>query len=828
MNRDNITVTDQETGEVVRFGGNESEISVNGNIVVTKTITNLTPTKIVQYKDAFRNVKVAVKKSISYFKRNGNKRGKVIMPCGAGKTLFSCFLIMKLQPKRVIVTVPNLLLEEQSFRVFHTHLFNEGYEFICIGSDKDIAQGLGHIIQVTTSEDEIKEFLVKNKNKKIIMLATYQSMGVVCSSCQFLHFKFNLGIADEAHRTVGEEEKMFAKILFNKNIRIDKRLFMTATEKVYNGAKDEIIGMNNEDNYGKTIYDYSLSDAIEKDKILCDYEINEMYSSDDDVFEFVKSNSYLDYENINLTDKEKQGLLCALLATIQAIKQYGCKKIVTYHSTIEKATIFKELLDKIIGNKMMDMGVFHVNGYQSIRSRTKNMNEFQDSFISVLTNSQALVEGIDIPCIDCVVFADKKESTVQIVQAVGRSLRKYPGKTKAHIIVPILVSKKEADIISSSDFSALLSILTQMCMQDERLLHEITEISEGKDRSYSKNILQSNIAIDSSFKDELMRFNKSIQLRVIRKLRGSWTKELCIEDAKKYKTRKEWGTNSTGAYQRARINGWLEECCKHMKKFWTKERCVEDAKKYKTKNEWRNKSHSAYYTAKKNGWLGECCKHMKKRSASNNKPKGYWTKERCIEDAKKYKTRKEWEEAGSGYNTARNHGWLEECCMHMKILRLPKGYWTKERCVEDAKKCKTRNEWKKKKPSGYSASIKNGCLEECCKHMNNRSASSSNHKPKGYWTKERCIEDAKKYKTRKEWQKKSSSAYGSAFKNGWIDECCKHMKQPSRLYWTKERCIEDAKKCKTRTEWYNKKLSGYYTASKNGWVDECCKHMKKI
>jgi len=499
--------------------------------------------KTLSYNDSFGCVKTAVRKAAIYFDIKGNDRGKVIMPCGSGKTLFSCFLTMReLKPQRTIITVPNLLLEEQTFKVFYSQLKNDGYEFICIGSSKDLAQGLGQKILVTTSSDEIIEFLTKNVDKKVIVMATYQSMGAVCYSCSEIGFKFNLGIIDEAHRTAGKEGKPFSKVLFDENIHIDKRLFLTATERTYNGKDDEITGMNNPKHYGDTIYNYPLEDAI-KYGILCDYEINEMYSTDDEVFSFIKSNSYLNYEEIDLTDKEKKSLLCALIATIRAIKEKGCKKIVTYQSTVKKAIILKQLLEKIISNNMLDMGVFHVNGInQSIGERMKNMNEFQSSFISVLTNSQALVEGIDIPCIDGIVFADKKENAVQIVQAVGRALRKHTGKNKCYIIVPIITSSKKDFSVNNTDFSGLFSILMQMAMQDNRLLHEIRQITEGESNVSSNKIWQSNIKLDNIFREDLLRLNKNIRLRIVERF-AEW---MSYEEAEKFvishkfKTIKEW------------------------------------------------------------------------------------------------------------------------------------------------------------------------------------------------------------------------------------------------------------------------------------------------
>jgi hypothetical protein len=154
------------------------------------------------------------------------------------------------------------------------------------------------------------------------------------------------------------------------------------------------------------------------------------------------------------------------------------------------------------------------------------------------------------------------------------------------------------------------------------------------------------------------------------------------------------------------------------------------------------------------------------------KPNGYWNnKERCIEDAKKYTTKTEWaKNNSSAYLSASKNGWMGECCEHMIELQKPSGYWTKELCIEDAKKYKSKGEWKKKSNSSYHSATKNGWIRECSEHM------IEIKKPSGYWTKERCIEDAKKYSARFVWQKKSNSAYNSARINDWVDECCEHMK----------------------------------------------------
>jgi len=103
-------------------------------------------------------------------------------------------------------------------------------------------------------------------------------------------------------------------------------------------------------------------------------------------------------------------------------------------------------------------------------------------------------------------------------------------------------------------------------------------------------------------------------------------------------------------------------------------------------------------------------------------------------------------------------------------------------------------------------------------------------RPQSYnkkWTLEKCKKDALNYKGRKEWQSKSACAYTAAHSYGWLDECCKHMIstiKPMR-YWNKERCINEALKYNTKTEWFKKARSSYSSALRNGWLDECCKHM---
>lgn len=152
--------------------------------------------------------------------------------------------------------------------------------------------------------------------------------------------------------------------------------------------------------------------------------------------------------------------------------------------------------------------------------------------------------------------------------------------------------------------------------------------------------------------------------------------------------------------------------------------------------------------------------------------------------------------------------------------------WTKEKIIETLY-YNSFTEWRKCEPKAYSAAKRLGFThEEICKKTNWTYVKT--HSFIRIWTKEKCIEKAKKYKSRNEWVINSISSYSAARKKKWLNECCKHMTkiQKQHGYWTKELCIEEAKKIKTGVEWVNKSGGSYNAARRKGWYKECRKHFK--
>lgn len=191
-----------------------------------------------------------------------------------------------------------------------------------------------------------------------------------------------------------------------------------------------------------------------------------------------------------------------------------------------------------------------------------------------------------------------------------------------------------------------------------------------------------------------------------------------------------------------------------------------------------------------------------------------YTLEMCIENASKYKTRREWQIEGRNYyQYARKRDWLDECTAHMeqKIFK-----FSKEEVLKSALQYKDRGEWKKNCKKQYQSCLRNGWLDECTAHMNKL----VRH------TLESCIESALPYDNITEWRSENEGAYKYAFRENIIPKCTAHM----NLHFTNhtlESCMENASSFSTKTEWRKDNDKVYRYAQRKGWLEQCTAHMKK-
>lgn len=201
---------------------------------------------------------------------------------------------------------------------------------------------------------------------------------------------------------------------------------------------------------------------------------------------------------------------------------------------------------------------------------------------------------------------------------------------------------------------------------------------------------------------------------------------------------------------------------------------------------------------------------------NNTHDSGYWTKERCQEEAQKYSHKRQFRKGCNGaYSAAWKHGWLDEICVHMTRATNPVGYWTYERCLEEGRRYTRKSDFRKYGKGAFNAAYNNGWLEEIYAHMD---------KPHQY-TKDECWKIATKYQVERYWRINMSASYLQAQRNGWLPELTAHMKKMHR--YTKEECLEEAKKYATRSDFADLSPQHYFRACSKHWINEICKHMER-
>lgn len=257
----------------------------------------------------------------------------------------------------------------------------------------------------------------------------------------------------------------------------------------------------------------------------------------------------------------------------------------------------------------------------------------------------------------------------------------------------------------------------------------------------------------------------------------------------------------------------------HMHKKWNKEKCFEEAKKYKTRSEFQKNAGQAYYLSIANNWIDE----MTWLPKTQNVPNKYWNdKNNIINEAKKYKTRGEFRNKSCGaYRAATKYGYIDEFTWLSKKKNVPNGYWqNKENVLNEARKYKTRGEFQKNNPSAYQSALSHNWFDEM-----KWFEKPKERKPRGYWqNKENVINESKKYKTRSEFKFLSQRAYESARKNKWLDEITwlsndngKHPKG----YWKNEKNIMcEAKKYSSKEEFKEKNLTAFLMSYKYGYNEK--------
>ena len=481
--------------------------------------------------------KEAIKKSYDHFIKNNETKGRLIMPCGTGKSLTAFWIANTLKAKSVIVAVPSLNLIKQSLEDWTAEFValdeNPRPEWQVICSDDSTSKiqdefvndvySLG--IPTTTNVQEITKFLNKKTKSRKIIFTTYQSSERLAEASKKAKFSFDLAILDEAHKTVGVKSKSFATLLSDQNISIKKRMFMTATERVLKGTNDDVLSMDDESVYGKRFYQLTFKDAIHSTpQIISDYKILTIAVTNTQIQEIIQKNKLLSDKKNKLEEQDAQSLAAAI-ALRQATKKYGIKHAISFHKSIKAAESFTNLNVRLNSSKVdkINLSSYHISSKKSAGQRSQLLDDFKADNLALMTNARCLTEGVNVPTIDCVLFADPKQSIVDIVQAAGRALRVSPGKKYGYIMMPLIVPDEMEleEFTETTPFKQVARIVAALSTQDERIIEELRFRSEGK--KIADKRFEINGIIPEGLSINLSSFSNFIESRFWKKVgRSNW------------------------------------------------------------------------------------------------------------------------------------------------------------------------------------------------------------------------------------------------------------------------------------------------------------------
>ena len=464
-----------------------------------------------------------------------NDRCKAIMACGTGKTLMALRLAEEYLGGRgtVLFCAPSISLVGQSMREWLAQSRVPLAPLVVCSDAK--ASRLEDAIPMTLDSFEypattrpdrlFAAWEVSHDNGGLtVVFSTYQSIDVVHAAQQMGLPDFDLIVCDEAHRTTGsalpgvpkEEASSFMKVHYDANVRGAKRLYMTATPRIYGenakrkGAEEDytIASMDDESLYGPVAYQIKFGEAVERE-LLTDYKVIVLTVEEDALRERMplSDDEGVDASSLDADDIGKiigcwKGLAehgenapddAFGIGDMLVVDDMGAEpdyetqplhRAVGFCSTINASKTICEAFSRIVDRYIEEGGddfqlrceLDHVDGGMNSADRNRKLawlgGEVPEDECRILTNARCLAEGIDVPTLDAVIFFNAKNSTVDVVQAVGRVMRKAPGKQFGYIILPIFVPSgmtPEQALDDSKVFANVWSILQALRSHDERI-----------------------------------------------------------------------------------------------------------------------------------------------------------------------------------------------------------------------------------------------------------------------------------------------------------------------------------------------------------------------
>jgi superfamily II DNA or RNA helicase/Fe2+ transport system protein FeoA len=425
-------------------------------------------------------------------------RGQLIMACGTGKTFVCLWVKEKLKAKRTLVLVPSLGLLAQILNDW-TFAAREQFDALCVCSDqtvnrKDEDEPLSLVVDlafpVSNDVSEITDFLKRDNDQ--VIFSTYQSSPLIAHAQKNADVPyFDLIVADEAHRCAGKVFSLFGTVLDAELIKSDRRLFSTATPRVYTtGLKKtaeesgvEVIDMSDEKSFGQRFHTLSFSEAINRN-LLTDYRVLIVGVDDQRTREWIEMRLLVETDTGLSTDARS---LAGQIGLLKAIKDWNLRRIISFHGRVRRAQEFSEEISQVAEWLSEDhkpgakLWAEYVSGEMptiSRRQKLKRLKNISTGEIGLLSNARCLSEGVDVPALDGVAFVDPRSSKIDIIQSVGRAIRLSDNKTMGTIVLPVFIEQTEnaEEALKASDFKPIWDVLEALKSHDDRLSNELDQL----------------------------------------------------------------------------------------------------------------------------------------------------------------------------------------------------------------------------------------------------------------------------------------------------------------------------------------------------------------
>ena len=455
-------------------------------------------------------------------------RGQLILPCGTGKTAVTLWIAETMVGRggRVLYLVPSISLMAQTMREWAWQK-SVGHRYIGICSDTragrndEDASLLELDLPVTTDPEHIAAGLKQTADEALtVVFCTYQSLELVARAQEGGAPDFDLVVADEAHRTTGADNPVkpgteaktspFQLVHDAQRIRAAKRLYATATPRLYTEAAKKrasqqemtIYSMDDEAVYGPEFHRMTFSEAVEGGW-LTDYRVAILTLSATELEEWMANLLARERASgLNLEDAalflgcwdalaDPEGRLSGRYRT--GDMHNPVRRAIAFSNTIRQSRLVASHWNPVIDTvrdradegertRLLDCEVRHVDGTFNSLDRTRLLSwlsEGSDDCCRILSNARCLTEGVDVPALDAVLFMHPRKSQIDVVQAVGRVMRRAPGKEYGYIILPVVVPEgvdPEQALNDNQTFKVVWDVLRALRSHDERLDAEINSL----------------------------------------------------------------------------------------------------------------------------------------------------------------------------------------------------------------------------------------------------------------------------------------------------------------------------------------------------------------